>query len=147
MSSLSPAIKVNMSLLGSPQSASTAHNKRRDGTRQDVSSSRSQKYHASMEHQRQFSHPYRSDQYEKKAAQISSHVQPTKNVEDEQEEEFSSPRMAAVSREETNDYTTEMLVREASSMIREMESYRDEMKMFSVKNAILLDELAMSGSD
>jgi hypothetical protein len=99
-----------------------------------------------MEHQHQFSHLYRSDQYGNTAAQISSLVQPTKNV-DEQEEGFSSPRMAAVSREETNDYTTEMLVREASGMIREMVTYSDEIKMLSVKNAILLDELAMSGSD
>jgi hypothetical protein len=40
----------------------------------------------------------------------------------------------------------EALLKEATTWVRELESVRDDLHMISVKNAILLDSLAMAGA-
>jgi hypothetical protein len=53
---------------------------------------------------------------------------------------------AAVQDAMTQAHPHEALLKEATKWVRELEAVRDDLYMLSVKNAILLDSLAMAGA-
>ena len=53
---------------------------------------------------------------------------------------------AAVQDAMTQAHPYEALLKEATMWVRELESVRDDLHMISVRNAILLDSLAMAGA-
>jgi hypothetical protein len=53
---------------------------------------------------------------------------------------------AAVQDAMTQAHPHEALLKEAITWVRELEAVRDDLHMISVKNAILLDSLAMAGA-